>query len=161
MPGRGRAYALLTEPVLRRSATSRSAQLLWDKPDPLIDLVSRRQLARADRYALRIPARYVGSVRWGRRAGRIDAGHPVFLVLGGAAALVYQARLRAYGGARNAVVAPGDGWLGLDDDDEWATMLFGRWPVLSDDFARGPPGNDGSVNGTGAQGPSSAAGTIS
>jgi len=45
-------------------------------------------------------------------------------------------------------VAPGDGWLGLDDEDEWAAMLFSRWPVLSDDFVRGPPGNDGSVNGT-------------
>jgi hypothetical protein len=52
--------------------------------------VSRRQLARADRYALRNPDRYAESVRWRRRAGRIDAGHPVLLVLGGAAALVYQ-----------------------------------------------------------------------
>jgi hypothetical protein len=37
------------------------------------------------------------------------------------------------------VVTPGDGWLGLDDDDEWEAMLFSRWPVLSDDFVRGPP----------------------
>jgi hypothetical protein len=30
------------------------------------------------------------------------------------------------------------GWLGLDDEDEWATMLNSRWPVL-DDVVRGPP----------------------
>src|SRR5207302_7923507 len=70
----------------------------------LIDLVSRRQLARADRYALRIPDRYAGSVRWRRRqAGRIDAIHPVFLALGGSAALVYQALDQAE--ARGAEVA--------------------------------------------------------
>ena len=40
--------------------------------------------ARADRYALRIPDRYAESACWRRRrAGRIDAVHPVFLVLGG------------------------------------------------------------------------------
>ena len=78
--------------------------LLRDEPDPLIDLVSRRQLARADRYALRIPDRYAGSVRWRRRrAGRIDAVHPVFLALGGPAALVYQALDQAE--ARGAEVA--------------------------------------------------------
>jgi hypothetical protein len=66
-------------------------ELLRNEPDPLIDLVSRRQLARADRYALRIPDRYADSVRWRhRRAGRIDAVHPVFLALGDSAALVYQ-----------------------------------------------------------------------
>jgi hypothetical protein len=60
----------------------------------------------------------------------------------------WRARLRAYASARNAVVAPGDGWLGLDDEDDWAAMLFSRWPVLSDDFVRGPPGNDGTVSDT-------------
>jgi len=44
-----------------------------------------------------------------------------------------------YASARNAVVAPGDGWLSLDDDQEWDAMLFSRWPVLGDDFVRGPP----------------------
>ena len=54
--------------------------------------MSPRRLARADRYALRIPDRYVGSVRWRRRrAGRIEAAHPAFLTLGGTAGLVYQA----------------------------------------------------------------------
>jgi hypothetical protein len=28
---------------------------------------------------------------------------------------------------------------GLDDEDEWAAMLLSRWPVLRDDFVRGPP----------------------
>ena len=48
-------------------------------------------MARADRYALRIPDRYADSVRWRRRrAGRAEAIPPVFLVLGGTAGLVYQ-----------------------------------------------------------------------
>ena len=65
--------------------------MLRDEPDPLIDLVTPRRMARADRYALRIPDRYAGSVRWRRRrAGRIEAIHPAFLVLGGTAGLVYQ-----------------------------------------------------------------------
>jgi hypothetical protein len=51
----------------------------------------------------------------------------------------WQARLRQYASARNAIVAPRDGWLGLDDEDEWAAMLLSRWPVLRDDFVRGPP----------------------
>ena len=53
--------------------------------------MSPRRLARADRYALRIPDRYAASVRWRRRrAGRVEAIAPVFLVLGGIAGLVYQ-----------------------------------------------------------------------
>lgn len=204
--------------ALSHRTVARVLELLRNEPDPLIDLVSPRRLARADRYALRIPDRYADSVRWRRRrAGRIDAVHPVFLVLGGAAALTYQAldqagargaevaraarlsasatsaalralaehglaerarrgwrrggadldevaesigaadlhreraeryredrqgwraRLRQYQAVRNAVVAPADGWLGLDDEDEWAAMLFSRWPALSNDFVRGPP----------------------
>jgi hypothetical protein len=77
--------------ALSHRTAARVLELLRNEPDPLIDLVSRRQLARADRYALRIPARYADSVWWRRRrAGRIDAAHPVFLILGGAAALIYQ-----------------------------------------------------------------------
>ena len=207
--------------ALSHRTVSRVLRILRDEPDPLIDLVSVRQLARADRYALRIPDRYADSVRWRRRrAGRIEAAHPVFLVLGGPAALVYdalgpdpargaevartarlsasavsaalrvlaehglaergpggwrrggvalagvaestgaadlqrerearykrdreswRARLRMYVSARNAMVAPRDGWLGLDDEDEWAAMLLSRWPVLSHDFVRGPPSTE-------------------
>jgi hypothetical protein len=54
----------------------------------------------------------------------------------------WRARLRQYAGARDALVAPGDGWWPLDDEDDWAAMLLGRWPVLSEDFVRGPPGAD-------------------
>ena len=205
--------------ALSHRTVSRVLRILRDEPDPLIDLVSVRKLARADRYALRIPDRYAESVRWRRRrAGRVDAAHPAFLVLGGTAALVYEvlsarmaargaevaraarlsasavsaalrvlaehglaergpggwcrgpvaladvaestgaadlqrerearykrdreswrARLRQYVSARSAVVAPRDGWLGLDDEDEWAAMLLSRWPVLGHDFVRGPP----------------------
>jgi hypothetical protein len=207
--------------ALSHRTVSRVLRILRDEPDPLIDLVSARQLARADRYALRIPDRYAESVRWRRRrAGRVEAAHPAFLVLGGTAALVYEAlgpeaargaevartarlsasavsaalrvlaehglaergsggwrrgavaladvaestgaadlqrereakynqaregwhaRIRQYASARNAIVAPQDGWLGLDDEDEWAAMLLSRWPVLSDDFVRGPPAAD-------------------
>ena len=76
--------------ALSHRTVSRVLRILRDEPDPLIDLVSPRRMARADRYALRIPDRYADSVRWrGRRAGRAEAIHPVFLVLGGTAGLVY------------------------------------------------------------------------
>jgi DNA-binding transcriptional ArsR family regulator len=205
--------------ALSHRTVARVLELLRDEPDPLLDLVSRRSAARADRYQLRIPACYADSARWRRRhAGRVDAAHPAFLVLGGTAALAYQvldsaeargaevarsarlspsatsaalrvlaehglaergqhgwrrgpavlddvaestgaadihreraeryqedraswrARLRQYVGARSALVAPGDGWLGLDDEDDWSAMLASRWPVLGGDFVRGPPG---------------------
>ena len=77
--------------TLSHRTVSRVLRILRDEPDPLIDLVSPRRLARADRYALRIPDRYADSVRWRRRrAGRIEAAHPAFLALGGVPALVYQ-----------------------------------------------------------------------
>jgi hypothetical protein len=213
---------------LSHRTVARVLRMLAAEDDPLIDLVSPRRMARADRYALRIPDRYADSVRWRRRrAGRIEAAHPAFLKLGGTSALVYQvfdqaeargaevaraarlsasatsaalrvlaehglaargpggwrrgpvaladvaestgaadmqrereerykldraswqARLAQYASARNAVVAPRDGWLSLDDEDDWEAMLLSRWPVLRDDFVRGPP--DGKMNGiTGA-----------
>jgi DNA-binding transcriptional ArsR family regulator len=90
--------------ALSHRTVARVLKLLRNEPDPLIDLVSRRQMARADRYQLRIPAAYVGSVRWRRRrAGRLEAVHPAFLVLGGTAGLVYQALGEA--SARGAEVA--------------------------------------------------------
>jgi DNA-binding transcriptional ArsR family regulator len=207
--------------ALSNRTVSRVLRILRDEPDPLIDLVSCRQMARADRYQLRIPARYADSVRWRRRrAGRIEAAHPVFLVLGGTAGLVHQvldgteargaevaraarlspsatsaalrvlaehglaergrggwrrgdaslddvatstgaadlhreraerykqdreswrARLAQYASARNAVVAPRDGWWPLDDEGEWDALLFSRWPVLGEDLVRGPPPAD-------------------
>jgi DNA-binding transcriptional ArsR family regulator len=203
--------------ALSHRTVSRVLRILREEPDPLIDLVTPRRLARADRYALRIPDRYADSVRWRRRrAGRIEAAHPVFLRLGGASALVYQvldqveargaevaraarlspsaasaalrvlaehglaergrsgwrrgdaslddvaestgaagihreraerykrdreswrARLRQYQAARSLPVTSRDGWWPLDDEDEYGEMC--RWPVLSDDFVRGPPG---------------------
>ena len=212
---------------LSQRTVSRLLRMLYEEPDPLLDVVSRGRMARADRIALRIPDAYADSVRWRRRrAGRIDGIHPVFLVLGGTAGLVYQelgaepargaevarmawlsasavsaalrvlaehglaergpggwrrgpvalddvaestgaadlqrereeryrqdreswrARLARYQAARQVPVSPGDGWLSLEDESEaeWEAMLFGRWPVLGDDFVRGPPQSDGSVN---------------
>lgn len=203
---------------LSQRTVSRLLVMLRSEPDPLIDWVSPRRLARADRYQLRIPDRYAESVRWRRRrAGRIDGIHPAFLVLGGTAGLVHQvldgtgargaevaraarlspsatsaalrvlaghglaergrggwrrgnvhlediatstgaadlhreraeryqadreswrARLAQYASARNAVVTPRDGWWPLDDEGEWEALLFSRWPVLGEDFVRGPP----------------------
>ena len=76
---------------LSQRTVSRLLRMLREEHDPLIDLVSRRQAARADRYQIRVPDKYVASVRWRRRrAGRIDGIHPAFLVLGGTAGLVHQ-----------------------------------------------------------------------
>jgi hypothetical protein len=202
--------------ALSHRTVARVLRMLRDEADPLIDLVSARQMARADRYQLRIPDRYADSVRWRRlRAGRVEAIDPAFLVLGGTAGLIYQAltadpargaevarttrlsasaasaalrvlaehglaelgpggwrrgpvdladvaestgaaelqrerearyrkdreswqeRLRQYQSARVVRVDLRDGWLSLDDEDEYHEMS--RWPVLSDDFVRGPP----------------------
>ena len=46
--------------ALSHRTVSRVLRMLRDEPDPLIDLVSPRRMARADRYALRIPDRYAG-----------------------------------------------------------------------------------------------------
>src|SRR5437588_8830860 len=90
--------------ALSHRTVARVLRLLAAKDDPLIDLVSPRRMARADRYVLRIPDRYAGSVRWRRRrAGRIDGIHPAFLVLGGTAGLVHQVLDGT--GARGAEVA--------------------------------------------------------
>jgi hypothetical protein len=213
---------------LSQRTVSRLLRFLCNEPDPLLDVVTKGRMARADRIALRIPVAYAEAVRWRRRrAGRIDGVHAAFLVLGGAAFLVHQvldaneargaevaraarlspsatsaalrtlaehglagrgpggwhrgdasldivatstgaadlqrerearykqdrenwrARLAMYASARNAVVAPRDGWWPLDDEGEWEALLFSRWPVLGEDLVRGPPG--GEVNGiTGA-----------
>jgi DNA-binding transcriptional ArsR family regulator len=203
--------------ALGHRTVGRVLVMLRNEPDPLLDLVSVRKLARADRYQLRIPDRYAESVRWRRRrAGRIEAIHPAFLELGGTAGLVYgvlgeafvrgaelardarlspsavsaalrvlaehglaergpggwrrgpadlagvaestgaadlqrerqarydrdrdswRARLRQYQGRRAVPVNERDGWLSLDDPAEYDFMAC-RWPVLSDDFVRGPP----------------------
>ena len=44
----------------------------------------------------------------------------------------WRARLREYQAARQGPVMFRDGWLGLDDEDEWAAMLLSRWPVPDD-----------------------------
>ena len=209
---------LALQACLSQRTVSRLLRFLCNEPDPLLDVVSRGRMARADRIALRIPDAYADSVRWRRRrAGRIDGIHPAFLILGGTAGLVHQvldgneasgaevaraarlspsavssalrtlaehglaecgrggwrrgdasldavatsagaadlhreraerykqdreswrARLAQYASARNAVVAPRDGWWPLDDEGEWEALLFSRWPVLGEDLVRGPP----------------------
>jgi hypothetical protein len=76
---------------LSQRTVSRLLAMLYAEPDPLLDVVTRGRMARADRFALRIPDAYAQSVRWRRRrAGRIDGVHAAFLALGGAAFLVHQ-----------------------------------------------------------------------
>jgi hypothetical protein len=77
---------------LSQRTVSRLLRFLYEEPDPLLDVVNRGRMARADRFALRIPDRHADSVRWRRRrAGRLDGVHPAFLALGGAAFLIHQA----------------------------------------------------------------------
>jgi hypothetical protein len=60
--------------------------------DPLALCVRRGQGLRADRYRLRIPDAYAEDAAWRRwRSGKVEPVHRVFRVLGGAAALVYEA----------------------------------------------------------------------
>jgi hypothetical protein len=49
----------------------------------------------------------------------------------------WRARLRTYQGARQLPTSPRDGWWPLDDEDEYYQVS--GWPVLSNDFVRGPP----------------------
>jgi len=77
--------------ALSHRTVARVLRILREEPDPLIDLVSPRRMARADRYQLRIPDKYAASARWRRRrSGRVEAIHPLFMVLGGTAGLLYQ-----------------------------------------------------------------------
>jgi hypothetical protein len=50
----------------------------------------------------------------------------------------WRARLAQYQAARHRPVNERDGWLSLDDPDEYDFMAC-RWPVLTDDVVRGPP----------------------
>jgi hypothetical protein len=50
----------------------------------------------------------------------------------------WRARLAIYQAARHRPVNERDGWLSLDDPDEYDFMAC-RWPVLGEDFVRGPP----------------------
>jgi hypothetical protein len=64
---------------------------LRNEPDPVIRLVRRHRLEKADVYDLVVPAAYEQQVRWrGPRAGLVDAVHPAFLVVGKPEAIVYQ-----------------------------------------------------------------------
>jgi len=67
---------------LSQRTVSRLLRFLCAEPDPLLDVVTRGRMARADRIALRIPDAYAARVRWRRRrAGRIGGVPAAFLVL--------------------------------------------------------------------------------
>ena len=77
---------------LSHQSVAAALQQLREEHDPLIDLITTAEGERADLYRLRIPHGYRLVARrrpW--RAGRIEAGHPVFLELGPTAALMYEA----------------------------------------------------------------------
>ncbi|MCL2581007.1 MAG: hypothetical protein FWE35_00955 [Streptosporangiales bacterium] len=95
----GRNLALYSG--LPHRTAARAIETLRDEEDPLIDLVSRHHLDRADRYVLCVPEGYKTQAAWRRRrAGRIEALHHVWSVLGGTAAFT---------------------WLALDDDPQPAS----------------------------------------
>src|ERR1700759_3712218 len=101
-------------------------------------------MPRADRFALRIPDAYAGSVRGRRRrAGRIDGMHPAFLVLGGTAGLVRQVldgtETRAAEVARAARLSPSATAAGV--------------PVLRAFRAPRPRGGGGPMARRAAEGP--------
>jgi hypothetical protein len=82
---------------LDHSTVARVLQELRDEDDAFIELMdsgrdpgSKRSQALGDLYLLRIPEAYVTAAAWRRwRPGRMGV-HPVFRVLGGPAALVYE-----------------------------------------------------------------------
>ncbi|WP_198653902.1 MarR family transcriptional regulator [Actinocorallia populi] len=67
-------------------------QTLASGPNAFVDLVRRGRREQADAYLLVIPKKYESEAAWRSwRAGRIEALHPVFLVLKVPASLVYDA----------------------------------------------------------------------
>lgn len=86
----GRNLALYS--ALPHRTCARALQVLRADPDPLIELVSPHHLDRADSYRLRVPGSCAEQARWARRhAGRTEALHPVWTVLGGTAAFTWLA----------------------------------------------------------------------
>jgi hypothetical protein len=53
----------------------------------------------------------------------------------------WRARLAQYQAARHRPTSERDGWLSLDDPDEYDFAAC-RWPVLAADAVRGPPSAD-------------------
>jgi hypothetical protein len=141
----GRNLAL--QAALPHRTCARALATLRDEPDPLIDLVSEHHLDRADRYQLCIPEAYMEQARWRRRrAGRIDALHRVWSVLGGVAAFVYQALDSAESApaadvARDAHISPTATSTALRLLGEYGLAEHGprgwrRGPANLDDVAR-------------------------
>lgn len=73
---------------LDHSTVARVLAELREENDPYLELLQRGRGLRADLYALRIPEAHASAAAWRRwRPGRFGV-HPVFRVLGGAAALL-------------------------------------------------------------------------
>lgn len=85
-----RHLALLA--CLDETTVARTLRMLREESDPFIDWVAEHRGERADTYRLIVPQAYAEAAAWRRWApGRLGGIHPVFRVLGGSAAFVYEA----------------------------------------------------------------------
>ncbi|MEU4703334.1 hypothetical protein [Nonomuraea dietziae] len=76
---------------LDESTVAKTLKLLREEPDPFIDLIQAHHGERADTYRLVIPHGYGEAAAWRRwQRGKLGGIHPVFRVLGGTAALVWE-----------------------------------------------------------------------
>lgn len=77
---------------LDKTTVARLLKYLCEGPVPLLDQVRVGRRKQADAYLLVIPEQYAAEAAWRSwRAGRIEALHATFLVLGTSAAAVYEA----------------------------------------------------------------------
>lgn len=84
-----RHLALLA--CLDESTVAKTLKLLRQEDDPFIDWVAEHRGERADIYRLIVPQEYAEAAAWRRwQPGRLGGIHPVFRVLGGPAAFVYE-----------------------------------------------------------------------
>ncbi|MCK2222087.1 hypothetical protein MF672_051025 (plasmid) [Actinomadura sp. ATCC 31491] len=84
-----RHLALLA--CLDETTVARTLKLLRDEPDPFVDWVAAHRGERAAVYRLIVPQAYAEAAAWRQWApGRLGGIHPVFRVLGGSAAFVYE-----------------------------------------------------------------------
>ncbi|MET8006278.1 hypothetical protein [Nonomuraea glycinis] len=76
---------------LDESTVAKTLKMLRQEPDPFIDWVAEHRGERADVYRLIVPQAYAEAAAWRCwPPGRLGGIHPVFRVLGGCAAFVYE-----------------------------------------------------------------------
>ncbi|WP_346158209.1 hypothetical protein [Nonomuraea recticatena] len=76
---------------LDESTVAKTLKLLREERDPFINLIQVHHGERADTYRLIIPQGYAEAAAWRRwQPGKLGGIHPVFRILGGTAALVWE-----------------------------------------------------------------------